>query len=153
MRWLLYRLRKHEEVFRSFTLRTARAGGTHGAILIQLCSLYASASAQQACSEDTRVGKRFTAGPWAPANKIIVAHLAVLRPTFGSSLMPLVDLTCWGASKRTGSRGLLQCLAAARQVSYGCVSEMHARHASWTQSRLLHRGKEPGGLLLPELHQ
>ena len=41
--------------------------------------LYSSSSApcmhQQVLSkhaqEDTRVGKRFTAGPWAPANKII----------------------------------------------------------------------------------
>ena len=43
--WLLCRLRKHEEVVRSFTLRTARAGATHGAVFIQLCSLRTSAGA------------------------------------------------------------------------------------------------------------
>ena len=123
--------------------------------------LYSSSSApcmhQQVLSkhaqEDTRVDSRFTPGTWALANLSIQAHLAVWRPTFGSSLVPLVDLTCWGAPKCTGSRGLLQRLAAAQHVSYGCVSGLNARHASWTQSRTLHQGKEPGGLLLPGLHQ
>ena len=40
-----YWLKLGEEVFLSFTLWTTRTGGTHGAVLIQLCSLYASASA------------------------------------------------------------------------------------------------------------
>ena len=93
--------------------------------------LYSSSSAPCAhqrvlskhAQESTRFGWRLTSGAWALAKRSIKAHLAVLRPTFGNGLMPLVDLTCWGAPKRTGSRGLLQCLAAARHVSYGCVSD------------------------------
>ena len=39
-----------EQVIKPFTLWRAGAGGTHDAVLIQLCSLYASACALQTCS-------------------------------------------------------------------------------------------------------